>query len=109
MLGRHSEMDRQTGLSEGKLRLRFWPGTEVGENVSRRPVRPCFHDRPADFADAEPGDARVCRVAPLWTIAGQIREFGCGAAKQEVREKVYIGASSQEIIWAYSVDELNLF
>ena len=32
-----------------------------------------------------------------WTIAFQIREFGCGTAKQEVREKVYIGASGQEI------------
>jgi transposase len=50
----------QTGLCEGKIRPRFWPATETGENVPRRTVRPSFHKRSADITGAEPCPAGVC-------------------------------------------------
>ena len=37
------ENGRKTGLSERKIRSRFWPGTKTGENVAGGPLCPRLH------------------------------------------------------------------
>jgi len=51
-------------FQESKIRQRFRPGTEAGENVSCGLVRPCFHERSADTTHAESRHAGVCW--PAW-------------------------------------------
>ena len=59
---------RQTGLSQSKIRERYWPVTKSGENVSG-----------------------------AWTIALQVREVNSGAARREAREKLLEAARRREI------------
>jgi hypothetical protein len=37
----------------------FWPGTETGENISRRPLRVRVHQRPTDHTVGDPPRAGV--------------------------------------------------
>src|ERR1019366_3456206 len=43
----------------------FWPGTEVGENVSCRPLRPSLYERSTDHPAADPRHAGIRRPAGL--------------------------------------------
>src|ERR1017187_4999303 len=63
---------RQTGIPEGKIAEGFWPGTETGENVPRRPLRPRLYERPTDHSAAGPGSAGIRRPAGLdYPAAGE--------------------------------------
>jgi DNA invertase Pin-like site-specific DNA recombinase len=89
-------MPAKQAFSEGTIRQRFWPATETGKNVPRRPVRSGFHQRSADTGDAEPGDAGYA-ARRGWTIAMQVREVNSGAARREEREKLLEAARRREI------------
>src|ERR1017187_10457201 len=69
---------RQTGIREGKIAEGFWPGTETGENVPRRPLRPRLYERPTDHPAADPRPAGIRRPAGLDSrTAGERCLSGC--------------------------------
>ncbi len=87
---------RKTGTSEGKIRTRFWPGTQTGENVAGGPICPGFDQRSADAGNAESCDAGDA-ARRGWTIALQVREVNSGAARREARETLLEAARRREI------------
>src|SRR5450755_1258569 len=50
---------RQTAIREGEIAKGFRPGTETGEKVSRRPLRPRLYERPTDHPVTDPRAAGI--------------------------------------------------
>src|ERR1035438_5131082 len=63
--GATSPNGRQTGIREAEIAKGFWPGTETGENVPRRPLCPRLYERPTDHSAADPRPAGIRRPSEL--------------------------------------------
>jgi len=88
---------RQTGLSKGKIRQRFWPGTEVGENVPSGRLYARVSTNDQQTLSMQSRAMREYAARRGWTITVQVREVGSGAAKREAREKLLEAARRREI------------
>ena len=94
----HSEMAAKRASAKAKSEQRFWPGTETGENVPRRPVRPRFHAMISRRFRCRPRHAGVCRHGAAGRSLLQVREVGSGAAEAtKLREKLLEAARRREI------------
>src|ERR1035441_9305674 len=77
---------RQTGIREGKIAEGFWPGTETGENVPRRPLRPRLYERPTDHPAADPRPAGIRRPAGA---CGRGTKTGENVPPRPLRPRLY--------------------
>src|ERR1019366_9625517 len=82
---------------EAKSQRGFRPGTETGENVSRRFLRPRVHQRSTDHPVADPRPAGIRCPAGLDYIALQVKEVGSGASQRQLRKKLLEAARRREI------------
>src|SRR5664279_4847505 len=87
---------RQTAIREGEIAKGFRPGTETGENVPCRPLRPRFHQRPTDHPTADACSTRIRRPARL--DDGDASQRGrSGASQRQLREKFLDAARRREV------------
>jgi putative DNA-invertase from lambdoid prophage Rac len=87
---------RRTGVSEGKIRQRFWPDTKPAKMFrAGLYARVSTNDR-----QTLPMQSRALREYAArrgWTITVNVREVGSGAAKREAREKLLEATRRREI------------
>jgi hypothetical protein len=87
---------RKMGIPHSQIRYGFRPGTQAGENVSRRPLRARFHQRPTGDSVAASHPAEVRRPAGC-TIALQVKDVVSGTSQRELRETLPEAARRREI------------
>jgi DNA invertase Pin-like site-specific DNA recombinase len=89
-------MPRKRASQKLKIRPRFWPRTQAGENVSCLPVARVSTNDQQTLA-MQNRAMREYAARRGWTIALQVREVNSGAARRKARERLMEAARRREI------------